>query len=131
VEKYCRAEQATDDNMVHAYCMLDNEGYKHTLRLCNTHCFSTPTMVVRVSMLSYIYIACLVLGLQTANTYLTQKSLLNNLTIQTRSPPLDTRRRWYPVFGTGTMSGKILAFNHSPFQQLLYRISSRIKECAA
>ena len=23
VEKYCRAGQATDDNMVHAYCMLD------------------------------------------------------------------------------------------------------------
>ena len=23
VEKYCRAMQATDDNMVHAYCLLD------------------------------------------------------------------------------------------------------------
>jgi hypothetical protein len=23
VEKYCRAEQATDDNMTHAHCMLD------------------------------------------------------------------------------------------------------------
>jgi hypothetical protein len=23
VEKYCRAEQATDDNMAHAHCMLD------------------------------------------------------------------------------------------------------------
>ena len=23
VEKYCRAGQATDDNMVHAHCMLD------------------------------------------------------------------------------------------------------------
>ena len=22
-EKYCRAEQATDDNMAHAHCMLD------------------------------------------------------------------------------------------------------------
>ena len=24
VEKYCRAGQATDDNMVHVRCMLDN-----------------------------------------------------------------------------------------------------------
>jgi len=24
MEKYCRAGQATDDNMAHAYCMLDN-----------------------------------------------------------------------------------------------------------
>jgi len=24
VEKYCRTRQATDDNMVHAHCMLDN-----------------------------------------------------------------------------------------------------------
>jgi len=32
VEKYCRAEQATDDNMAQAHCMLDTEGYKHTLR---------------------------------------------------------------------------------------------------
>jgi len=23
VEKYCRAGQATDDNMAHAHCMLD------------------------------------------------------------------------------------------------------------
>jgi len=23
VEKYCRDEQATDDNMAHAHCMLD------------------------------------------------------------------------------------------------------------
>jgi len=27
VEKYCRAEQATYDKMVHAHCMLDIEGY--------------------------------------------------------------------------------------------------------
>jgi len=24
VEKYCRAGQATDDNIAHAHCMLDN-----------------------------------------------------------------------------------------------------------
>jgi len=26
--KFCRAGQATEDNMAHAYCMLDNWGYK-------------------------------------------------------------------------------------------------------
>jgi len=30
VEKYCRAVQATDDNVKHAHCMLDTKGYKYT-----------------------------------------------------------------------------------------------------
>jgi len=33
VEKYCRAGQATDDNMVHAHGTLDKWGYRHTLRI--------------------------------------------------------------------------------------------------
>jgi hypothetical protein len=37
VEKCCRPEQTTDENMVHARCMMDTEGYKHTLRMCNTY----------------------------------------------------------------------------------------------
>jgi len=32
VEKYRRAEQATDDNMARAHCMLDTQGYKYTHR---------------------------------------------------------------------------------------------------
>jgi len=48
VEKYGTAVQATDDSIAHALCTLDNEGYKHTLRLCNTHCFSTATVVSRM-----------------------------------------------------------------------------------
>jgi hypothetical protein len=31
--------------MAHALCMLDNEGYRHTLRMCNTYRFSTVTNV--------------------------------------------------------------------------------------
>jgi hypothetical protein len=27
--------------MAHALCMLDNQGYRHTLRMCNTYLFST------------------------------------------------------------------------------------------
>jgi len=30
MEKYCRAGQATDDNMAHAHCMLDNYDYTQT-----------------------------------------------------------------------------------------------------
>jgi len=33
VNKYYRAGQATDDNMVHVHCMLDNLGYNYTLRI--------------------------------------------------------------------------------------------------
>jgi len=36
-KKIGRAGQATDDNMAHAHCMLDNQGYKHTLRTCNSY----------------------------------------------------------------------------------------------
>ena len=43
VEKYSRARQATDDNIAHAHCMLDTQGYKHTLRIRNTYIFSTAT----------------------------------------------------------------------------------------
>jgi hypothetical protein len=47
VEKCCRVRQATDDNMAHAHCILDNWAYKHTLRIYNTYCISTATMVTR------------------------------------------------------------------------------------
>ena len=30
MERYCIAAQATDDNMAHAHCRLDTQGYKHT-----------------------------------------------------------------------------------------------------
>jgi hypothetical protein len=61
VEKYSAAGQATDDNIAHARCVLDTQGYKHILRMCNTYCFSTTTMVARTtSMLRYTSIAGLV-----------------------------------------------------------------------
>jgi hypothetical protein len=48
--------------MAHAQCMLDNLGYIHALRICNTHCFSTATILEQsASMLRKMYIACLVL----------------------------------------------------------------------
>jgi hypothetical protein len=47
-ENYCRAGQAADNNIAHAHCMLDLR--LHTLGLCNTHCFSTATMVGRTRL---------------------------------------------------------------------------------
>jgi hypothetical protein len=29
---------ATDENMAHVHFMLDTQGYKHPLTLCNTYC---------------------------------------------------------------------------------------------
>jgi len=55
-EKYCRAGQATDDNMEYDHCMLDTKGYKHTLRTCNTYCFSTARMVARTRLKVTVYV---------------------------------------------------------------------------
>ena len=59
VEKCSRAGQATDDNMAHANFLLDSYGYKYTHNLCNNHCFSTATMVVRRRFILTFYILCL------------------------------------------------------------------------
>jgi len=40
VEKYCRARPATNDNMANVHCMLGNQGYRHTLKICNTYSFA-------------------------------------------------------------------------------------------
>ena len=59
MEKVCRARRATDDNMAVEHCMLDTQGYRHTLIICNTYCFSTATMVTRTRLsVNYTYIAC-------------------------------------------------------------------------
>jgi hypothetical protein len=58
---YCRAGQATDDDMAHAHCMLDIWGYRYALRICNTYWFSTTKMAhERVSVLrdTYIGLSC-------------------------------------------------------------------------
>jgi len=71
--KYCRARQATDDNMPHAHCMLDTKGCKHTLRICNTCCLSTATMLVheRTPVLPYMYfvLSCWYIGLYGDSDY--------------------------------------------------------------
>ena len=51
--------QATDDNMVHVHCVLDTCGYKYIIKLCNTYCFSTATMVTRMCLHVTLYLHCL------------------------------------------------------------------------
>jgi hypothetical protein len=47
VEKYGRDWEATEENTAPALFMLDNWGYTHTLRMLDTYCFSTATVVTR------------------------------------------------------------------------------------
>ena len=62
VEKYCRAGQATDDNIEHAHCMLHNYGYKHKLKIRYVILVFQlqQWLQVRASMSRYTYTACLV-----------------------------------------------------------------------
>jgi hypothetical protein len=66
MEKYCRAGQATDGNMVHAHYMLDTQGYKHTPITCIFFSFLLQQWLrERPSILRYKYIACTFLLLRT------------------------------------------------------------------
>jgi hypothetical protein len=50
-----------DDNMVHAHCLLDTQGYKYTLIICNTYFFPLQKWLhEHASMLHYAYIGYLV-----------------------------------------------------------------------
>jgi len=53
--------------MAHAHCMLDTQGYKHTLRIRNIYCFSTAKVVARKGL----NIACPVQGDQKVSVHLT------------------------------------------------------------
>ena len=58
IENCGRVQQVTDDNSAHARCMLNTGGYKYTLRICNTYCFSTVTLSTRRSLKSALF--CLI-----------------------------------------------------------------------
>ena len=45
--------------MTRAYCMLDTQGYEHALRICNSYCFFTATMVERMRLIVPLYAHCL------------------------------------------------------------------------
>ena len=61
MEKYGTGGRATYDNIYGACAM--HAGYLrlqiHTLRLCNTHCLSTATMVALTRLNITLYVSCL------------------------------------------------------------------------
>jgi Zn finger protein HypA/HybF involved in hydrogenase expression len=44
-----------NDNTAHEHSMLDTKLYKHTLRICNSHWFSTTTLVARTRLTVTLY----------------------------------------------------------------------------
>jgi hypothetical protein len=45
--------------MAHVHYVLDTYGYKHTLTICNTYCFSTAKMVSRTHLHITLYVHCM------------------------------------------------------------------------
>ena len=46
---------------------LDRLGYRHTLRICNTHYVSTATIITRTRLIVTLYVHCLIYGLLNLN----------------------------------------------------------------
>jgi hypothetical protein len=64
VEKYCTVGQDTDDNMAHAYCMLDTSA-------TNTYSqYVTAITVTRTGLVVTLYVHCLSC-FDTASAYIT------------------------------------------------------------
>ena len=58
MEKYRRAGQASNDyNTAHALFVLDNQGYRHILEICNTAFPLQHRLHERALVLRYTYIA--------------------------------------------------------------------------
>jgi len=51
---YSQKGHRWDSNTAHEHCMLDTKGYKHTLRICNTYCFSHYTTVAQTRLKCYV-----------------------------------------------------------------------------
>jgi len=67
LERGIRATQPTDDNMVHALCMMDTLVYKRMLRISYIYCLYTATMVARTHLNVTLYLRCLSCFLQEYN----------------------------------------------------------------
>jgi len=42
--------------MALAHCIMDTEGYKRTLRMCNINCFSIATIVAGTRLIVTVYV---------------------------------------------------------------------------
>jgi hypothetical protein len=108
VEKYCIAEQATDGSMAHEFCMLNNQDYKHTHRICNTCCFSTATMVTRTRD-NVTYVRTLSVLFQ--NEMVKGKAV----PLQAWNGPEGSRKLRFPDFMTTAQDGgKVVSLRHRP-----------------
>jgi hypothetical protein len=87
LNKFCRAGEATDHNMEHTLCVLDTWGYKHTLGICNTYCFSTATVVARNITL---YVSCLSLLIVKISHNLLSTILIRNVVYALAVPVIKT-----------------------------------------
>jgi hypothetical protein len=68
VEKYGRAGHATGNNKVRALSVLDNFGYRLTVKIRNTYCFSTSKMVTQTHISVVLYAHCLSLNIMFLST---------------------------------------------------------------
>ena len=59
VGKCNTVRQATDGGKAHAHSTLDNWSYKNTLRIRNTYCFSTATMLAQTRLNITLYVRTL------------------------------------------------------------------------
>ena len=77
--KYCKAGQDTDDNMAHAHCIPDTQGYKHThSKYVTLIAFPLQQWLHKgASLLRCTYIACPILYLNKAAEI--KKKLANKL----------------------------------------------------
>ena len=94
-KKYCRAGQATDDNIIwrmRIACWIIKGTDTHTHTICNTYCFSIATMVARTCLNVTLQAHCLS-GLKS----LYSKSCRLRYTIQhTHSDPTHFALRYAP-----------------------------------
>jgi hypothetical protein len=60
VKENSTAGQTTNENVLHAHCVIDIKGYKHTFTNCYLCYFSTATVfALNALILRYTYIASL------------------------------------------------------------------------
>jgi hypothetical protein len=58
-KNYGSAGQTTYENIKHVHCMLCTQGWIHALKICNTYCFFTATMVAWMRLNATLYVNCL------------------------------------------------------------------------
>ena len=119
VEKYSRAGQATvDTNTAHSHCMLDTQGYEHTLTICNTYCFSTFTVVTgtHLNVTFYVYcLSCLFVGWGWDDVILQMQPLILTTVHPTDDRWVNVEQRWYD-----RLQEKSEFLLENPFPSLIY-----------